>query len=574
VKEREQTPFRYPNYDAGALRLIDIESLLRPDPAIDIIECRNLKLHENPSLTKFRPRYAAISHVWKASEEVKRLSSLSNRPFRIDIKNHSEQYSASWHGLIQAATAGRNWSCQYLWLDLLCVHQLADDDKRLQIENMSKIYKNATIVLIMFGGCAAAQGLNHPSQWMERAWTLQESTVNKNTFGLIDMQDIELIEGHTECTIASVGATIRRLTEDITLGLIHIRELLKVNPREPLGRIMYHGVPVERSQDCGWSVECLGKNPRAIKTMEIIFDGINKEGRGPDDCLLRSAVWANIWMRTSTKRHDIVFSLMHLLGVLDLAADYRRPFEQLFLDLVHRSSAIPVLLAIAPRLEVTDTSLLPTLPQFTPNEPPFYSENEPASDFLIDPDYFTARMSIVVHSEHPEPFILCGTMLNISPCPGEFLATGPGCIIRDLQFWTPMDPFFPRRCIVYGEFGEIALIVGQHREKNLACQNYSLCDVSIIFLDKSRHGVWNKVGQGILEIQECEKELLTNVNRRRHIEVGTNKTKPCTCWDGKKKADLFSRILSITSRSQDLYHQAMIELMFLEAMCFGDRFRK
>jgi hypothetical protein len=96
-------PFRYTSYDAGSLRLATVEALLRPgNPAINIVEWRNLKLEGNPTLTVNRPSYAAISHVWKATKEVERLSSLANQPFEIDIGN-GNHYTGSWHGLVQAA---------------------------------------------------------------------------------------------------------------------------------------------------------------------------------------------------------------------------------------------------------------------------------------------------------------------------------------------------------------------------------------------------------------------------------------------------------------------------------------
>jgi hypothetical protein len=95
-------PFRYTDYHPGSLRLASVEALLRPrSPAVNIIEYRNLQLNENPALTSNRPKYAAISHVWQATEEVNRLATRANRPFVIEIGN-GEYYQASWIGLIQA----------------------------------------------------------------------------------------------------------------------------------------------------------------------------------------------------------------------------------------------------------------------------------------------------------------------------------------------------------------------------------------------------------------------------------------------------------------------------------------
>lgn len=232
-RETPDNPFSYIDYSPGSLRLASVEALLRTrNPAIEIFEYRALELEENPELTIDRPTYAAISHVWEETEEVIRLSSKTNRHFYIDIGN-GNQHHASWHGLTQAATAAEHLNCRYLWLDLLCIHQFAVDDKRLQVRNMSKIYKNATAVLVMFGGCAAAQGLEHHSSWIQRAWTLQESTINDHTYGLIGMKAFRHYETQNTYKITSVGATIRRLKNGI--GLVKLRELLNVNIYQPLG---------------------------------------------------------------------------------------------------------------------------------------------------------------------------------------------------------------------------------------------------------------------------------------------------------------------------------------------------
>src|SRR5436305_13691003 len=180
------TSFHYSSYEPGSLRLIAREPLLFVNgPMVDIIEWKNLKLETDPTNTRCRPSYAAISHVWKSSDEVDRIASAVNRPLQITIDDDGSTHEISWHGLIQAATAAKFLNCDYIWLDLLCLNQLALDDKCRQVQIMPEIYKNATAVLVMFGGGAAAQGLECSSDWINRAWTLQESTLNMNTFALV-----------------------------------------------------------------------------------------------------------------------------------------------------------------------------------------------------------------------------------------------------------------------------------------------------------------------------------------------------------------------------------------------------
>src|SRR5215471_2257164 len=89
---------------AGALRLISVSHLLKPDPAIH--------LSEFPEHLQ-KPTYAAVSHVWDQSEEVKKISASVNRPLAIDTgKADGAPHVISWHGLIQAATAAKNFECE------------------------------------------------------------------------------------------------------------------------------------------------------------------------------------------------------------------------------------------------------------------------------------------------------------------------------------------------------------------------------------------------------------------------------------------------------------------------------
>src|SRR5271154_6833927 len=87
-------------------------------------------------------------------------------------------------GIGQMQMAARHFECDYIWLDLFCIHQNSHEDKKRQIENMANIYRNAKVVLVMFGGCHSVQPLDKSASWMSRAWTLQEATLCKDTFGL------------------------------------------------------------------------------------------------------------------------------------------------------------------------------------------------------------------------------------------------------------------------------------------------------------------------------------------------------------------------------------------------------
>jgi Heterokaryon incompatibility protein (HET) len=181
IGEGEQRSWKYGSQGAdGALRLFSVEKLLaaaRRDNShetcsIDLYEWEQQSLawprdgvtqpkdkHKNPP---GMPAYVAISHTWTPSEDVVKRSKRAERPLLIET-GLSKPHEISWLGLVQAAIAAKVLKCDYLWLDLLCLDQLSNDDKKAQIMNMHRIYSNATAVVVMFGGVSAAQGVDQLS---------------------------------------------------------------------------------------------------------------------------------------------------------------------------------------------------------------------------------------------------------------------------------------------------------------------------------------------------------------------------------------------------------------------------
>ena len=141
------------------------------------------------------PAYAAISHVWQMSDEVKRLATAARSNLKIQTDDGLN--TISWVGLREVANAAHQLGCDYFWLDLLCMDQVArpdpveifrenDGEKALQINNMANIFRRARTVIVMVGGVAAVQGVSHPSSWMDRAWTLQEAvSCHKHTWAYV-----------------------------------------------------------------------------------------------------------------------------------------------------------------------------------------------------------------------------------------------------------------------------------------------------------------------------------------------------------------------------------------------------
>ena len=382
------------NHTDGALRLVRVDSLLdKHNPAINLDEFRDLQWGSTQ-----KPLYAAISHVWEQSRSVRRITKRINRPLEIETEG-GRSHTISWHGLVQAARAAKYLRCEHLWLDFVCLHQTSKTDKKLQIKNMGHIYQNATAVLVMPGGVSAAQRAEKSAGWINRAWTLQESTLCPDTYVLLDWPRRHSITvgGIKNAKFESLGdiAVIR------LLGLLEIR----VSPED-----IYYEVDGEEDEELKIDVECFGQDTKALMALWAML-----EANG-DPYVLKSAAWRSMWMRTSTKPQDLVFSVLHIFGA-DIEVDYSRPVDDLLLELAAKTATFPVWLYVGHDMPINPRSqLLPALPTFVPNSVPVYETgraNIPVSSFIISFDYISKFDIKVTSLPDLTGHSICGQFLEV-----------------------------------------------------------------------------------------------------------------------------------------------------------------
>ncbi|KIJ51499.1 hypothetical protein M422DRAFT_157841, partial [Sphaerobolus stellatus SS14] len=427
-----QTVWTYQgNGTPGAVRLISVEKLLSDGArSIDLFEWINLfppsKLHSGqnqmPSSRQRSniPSYAAISHVWAQSDEVIRISKEVKRPLYVHTGN-PDPHVISWHGLIQCATAAKILNCDYLWLDFLCLNQLSKTDKILQIKNMSRIYSNASAVLVMFGGVSAAQGIEHPTAWIDRAWTLQEATLCQETYGVIDWTntpDPNASFSLSDTIITRHGSHfiknyIRFTSLPGGIAIAPLTAFLNFYPGQYLGRgYLNRGDSSYTETEMQLQVRCLGTEERAISALSLAISAM-----WPDRTALRYlSAWRSMWLRTSTKSQDMVFSMMHLLDA-DIDVNYERKLEELLFELIDKTSSIPEWLLIGNRIPVMPNSgLIPILPTFTANSAPTIQIDGisyPAAS-LVNGDYGCRSIDIVIKSTSIiDGHNICARMFNV-----------------------------------------------------------------------------------------------------------------------------------------------------------------
>ena len=76
-----------------------------------------------------------------------------------------------------------------------------------------------------------------------------------------------------------------------------------------------------------------------MSLMKAIYEGLHGDDFF-DKPRLPAAAWTAMLLRTSTKRHDMIFSMMHLLGT-QVPVDYKQSPDDLLLELVRRSRCFP-----------------------------------------------------------------------------------------------------------------------------------------------------------------------------------------------------------------------------------------
>ncbi|KAI1158094.1 hypothetical protein F5B18DRAFT_113950 [Nemania serpens] len=461
---------------------------------IVLSEWRDLDLNKRGD--KF-PKYAAISHSWTPSTEVQRLSSIANRPLEIHVAQESP-HQISWHGLCQAARAAHYLKCDFLWLDLICLNQTSPTDKKLQIQKMGNIYENAAAVVVMPGGVAAAQDAEYPAPWITRAWTLQEATLCANTHMFILHPDIPI---HS---FASSGPNYNIIHIEGDLALSPIRDLLSSR-----------GGVILNSET--FAAQCFGHDFALTSSLEGVLHGHTPAMR-------RSAAWRSIWLRTSKYPQDMVFSVMHLLGV-HIEVDYTRERDDLLMELARKAS-VPSWLDIGPDLPFDRRyGLFPAIPPFNAHQTPAYIVGDqfvPVARYVRN-EYCISNFDIKIWIPDDAPHdgnLVCAEIFEIHPdssgTPSISNSLGDTHKFKHeevtgshvMVIWT-IEKFG-----LHGEFGWIG---------PAACH-----------LRKSKSGIWERVGCGTY-VPDSFKGTI----ERSRLRIGgfsRGKITSCDCDEKERKS--------------------------------------
>jgi hypothetical protein len=539
----------------GGFRLIAMDGLLAARRSLSLFEWSNVDWTQPTGA----PKYVAISHVWEPSEEVARISNLKNQPLLIDVGDRI--HKISWYGLVQAAVAAKHLDCSYIWLDLICVDQLSRDDKKLQIKNMGHIYENATAVLVMCGGVSAAQRLDKYANWIDRAWTLQEATLCANTRCLVEwpfqgsvavhgteyaffekldgniaivelsqLLEFSLRTSHKGVLMTPDGSEFEFDLDTKCLGgqRVSIHELRSViSARADLLEEQKSKSPSESESESQSESESESEEweTESDSDAESCSDSDSQTSRKGDRnkaAALYTPAWRSMWLRTSTKPQDMVFSMMHLLGV-QIEVDYSRTQEELLFELANKVE-YPGWLIIGHNIPINPRSgLMPIVPKFVPQSIPTYQiqgTEYPITKFVSSLDYIE-KFDIVVKSSSMDGHEICGQIFCVDNC-------------RKARYgWRKLDisnqiKTFKAEVSFKGEIkvGDLVVILGEEGINAIPSLGNWGAAGPMISLLRNQQGVWLKVGNGTIKLE------IKEGRDRRHLRIGGSSgacLMPCNC---------------------------------------------
>ncbi|RYP15646.1 hypothetical protein DL766_009358 [Monosporascus sp. MC13-8B] len=616
--EADGTTFSYPENGTctpGALRLVSVRKLLAA-AGTGVIELwewtgwdawwpRDDEARLVVALPPQWPRYAAISHVWAASDDAARLARDADRPLHIQVDG-PEPHAISWLGLVQAAVTAHAHRCDYLWLDLLCLDQLSAEDKGLQIRNMAAIYRHASMVAIMPGGVAAAQNFDQPSAWINRAWTFQEATLARRGYVLVNWS----LPG--SFSYFSKLRCPRRVGPMPAIAVASLRSLAEHGPLAELGTatLVVDDGTGSRQHESISRVLCLGSNAASVSALasaigtsepekEDAKDGFrpsafhdsdrlallpgwdtDESNSDDDDNYARlvqkfhkaadnspgretpgapspshitrgameedraaarpafldleagvryTSVWRSMWLRTSTRPQDLVYSMMHLLGT-QIKVDYRLSVDELIFKLVDKTRSAPAWLAIGYHLPVRpESGLIPLYPDFSSHQEPTFSFGRtavPVSEVVCNRDFFCSEFDIdIKHSSLTDGHLICALVLDIDRIsghnPGELDPDSLSLHKVQLSLSCPPAYRLNATCRFKGHVGSLAVVVGDHsQEASLGFSAGHFSKPFVIFLERKETGMWQKTGAGWLDETLVAVGIGVFRMTRRHLRVG------------------------------------------------------
>jgi hypothetical protein len=261
-------------------------------------------------------------------------------------------------------------------------------------------------------------------------------------------------------------------------------------------------------------VNCFGHDS-TVKSLQAILEA------GDNLAMKRSAAWRSIWLRRSKKEQDMVFSVMHLLGV-DMKVDYSKSRNYLIRELAWQVSKLPSFLDIGPLPFWDDNGLLPKLPTFTKHGRPIVrvdGREADAHDYIYGSTYISKFDLKMLTSSWPfnQGDMICARIFEI-----QRQKSGRPCDPY-ISYSGEMHEFIVRREVK----GSHAVILGDETYyPHGPSPNARFIGPTVFFIERSKADMWIKVH----ERTQIPRSFLGK--ERSHVRIGgywEGGIKPCVC---------------------------------------------
>lgn len=228
-----------------------------------------------------------------------------------------------------------------LWVDRLCIKQEDKYDKNWQIRYMHDIYRRCALCLVLPGGLRRLAGLQEPTTWAQRAWTLQEALVPRRVECLVSWKRqgvktawmnlppvvVEPFHSAAMSLSALVNAVMTGIhftlmelgDENFQYGRLAVEDARDETDKEKSGAGGKQAVSAA-SREVVLNVEPGGvARNEEVKIMtyteaHVLFDVLSHQESELRD-RKEAALWKCALLRTSSRPVDMVFSVMALFGV-------------------------------------------------------------------------------------------------------------------------------------------------------------------------------------------------------------------------------------------------------------------
>ncbi|KAK3172114.1 hypothetical protein OEA41_004199 [Lepraria neglecta] len=300
--------------------------------------------------------YAVVSYPWRPATPATNISA------SFKVKAIEKEPRISVDVLKTIFIAASFFGCHLLWIDKLCARQdsRAPGDGKLdnewQVQNMHSIYRGCSTCLALPGGLSRLATLDERTNWMERAWTLQEALAPPAVNFIIDWTKGDAILQHN----ASIAV------KEVLPGkaaVIELKALLEGSLKSEVRLITNESK--DDSEKYLWQTLRLLGNANEVQDSYPIMallgamDHTNDTGR-------LNAIWRCTTMRSAKYAADMIYSIMGLMDItltnIESAKDPQEvvvEFTRALTQKGHQADWLGVAPNLGPWLRMSAMPLLP-----------------------------------------------------------------------------------------------------------------------------------------------------------------------------------------------------------------------